>query len=1038
MTQPKKEQIRDKKTKYSVLTQIPDQNGIGSPKTFGRSSSQTFLKVDGPSNYYDGFLNSLVSKVSGGADENTSPVIVSTVKGPFVITNGQSFTIRIPGINNGFAINISFDSSDIVLIGGQPRVTTSRAVARINSVMQAAASSSFVFAYNESGSIRITTPFSGDTATLTVSDFTAGILQTLGLSTTNTKSVSGVSSPKRGLVTNAPPVPLSAAGNSVRGGKVFLRKLDGDAVLTQATSLVNVGGGQLISDNQPGNQIFGRISDNGGDSFSITYHARGNVQPSFTTSISDFSSLGASNTLSLQILPGASVANSFGVSVVFNGSPVTGASDVVSRINAAWHTSTDGSGLGAGRAICICQAFGPYTFVSGEDMFFITLNGNTPIKVLLDNTVITTSNLVSRINTSINTASQSSQGTASVVSGQVFIRSLDISGSNSTIRVQPGSSGSSPGNDLRGLDKIGLSPGLYSGSVIAKLYGNDEITIQCPSRETNAQILINGGTSTDTKNKMGISSAPSTNNVRVEEDIYSISDVRVAIPEVLDFGEVPVEYDRIFEDFISPGEFTSIDPLGGAVNFGFPALLNKDGQIDFGLLPKILENLGINRLNIGGKLTSSTSIADALKSRATFGYTGDSLSTHTLLAEMPDTNSTGNRVRVYINPSGISISFNASINQSNTSTWIKDIENESASLIQFKHSGVDSGFIFKQVTAAQVSPWADGGGWKEGFKMSASGIDGVSADSSAVLKLGQGYSSTAETTVARIETVANTGDYTLVWKSTSSSAIQQRMYVKPNGTSPGELVFTVNGKWNGAAWVKDLSSSPSQGLQLDGANFKILNRISANNSAWTVWDSTPINIDNSGGTPVTTITGGLSLPSLTNFSGTDWPTLDTRDTNGVVYPMNIDYNSSIWTCFRGAAVGPGIHGYVQSSADPKTGGVFSLAFYTFIPADTIIRSVTISALGAGPGSASSASFDLDNLQSTGQPNWGSIGGAATTDNPSSSSIHTITLTPTVPFLVPTGRIIVVKVAGLGGAGFVSGYTVYHPRFNVTNTKLRLI
>ncbi len=124
----------------------------------------------------------------------------------------------------------------------------------------------------------------------------------------------------------------------------------------------------------------------------------------------------------------------------------------------------------------------------------------------------------------------------------------------------------------------------------------------------------------------------------------------------------------------------------------------------------------------------------------------------------------------------------------------------------------------------------------------------------------------------------------------------------------------------------------------------------------------------------------------------------------------------------------------QSTADNIGGGQSTARFLLFVPADTIVRAVTLSVSGAGPGSATAASFGLDVMTATGLI---TAVAAGVTDNPASASAHTITLTLTTPRRVATGEVFVVRVKGLGGAGFVSGYTVRGPRANLTHDKLRL-
>lgn len=126
------------------------------------------------------------------------------------------------------------------------------------------------------------------------------------------------------------------------------------------------------------------------------------------------------------------------------------------------------------------------------------------------------------------------------------------------------------------------------------------------------------------------------------------------------------------------------------------------------------------------------------------------------------------------------------------------------------------------------------------------------SDISAVLRIGQGmvlgaampdiaaHALIPRRTVPR----ANVGGpFTLIDQfAGGGSSVLARLYTTQSGTN-ATTIWTINAKWTGANWVKDLNNQPAsiQEMQTSGPYVQI--RFAANNAAWTTWDQTILATD---------------------------------------------------------------------------------------------------------------------------------------------------------------------------------------------------
>src|SRR5512135_187024 len=499
MTQPRKEQINDQRSYFTridsvgVTTPIP----IGTPDVAG-GTVQTIQNTS--ENYYNEFIAQTITGSVGGAEADT-PAYFFGNNGPFVtpVVSGASFTITLPNINSGNPVLITFQPSDVINIGGNPVITTSRAAARINAALSAAGvSPSSPVAQNLRGQLIIISAgpsgyTTGEDAMMTVNDITVGVCSALGFTAGNTATSVGISAPKRGIITT-----LMTTNTSTPqvGGYVPLRLPDTTPAITQSNIQVNVGGFGNLPLYPPGQPIFGILQQfqgiSGNPKFTISYARQGAVPGRIVTSSSNFATLLNTDSFSITVsttnpynFPG-SISSSpnldiqnYTFNVTFASAP-TGPQDVINAVNAAWNTATsilfdtfNEAGVGGVTALVP----GPWNFVQNDDTFWIILNGQPAIKIAPTTGIYSAADLVTFVNTAISTAGQASQGNAVVTFGgpaTISIASLLTSGPSSSVQIiagDPNGVSALPTNsDTRMLDKLGISPGIYTGSVIAKLY----------------------------------------------------------------------------------------------------------------------------------------------------------------------------------------------------------------------------------------------------------------------------------------------------------------------------------------------------------------------------------------------------------------------------------------------------------------------------------------------------------------------------------------------------------------------------------------
>jgi len=806
VTQPRKEQIKDPKTRFTPLT---------GALALGGAVSQTF---SGGS--YTTFLGSTVTGAVGGAETSSPAILRNTVKGPYTLIAGNQFSVTIPGVNAGLPVTVTIQSSDIVLVSALPVVTTSRLAARINAVLLTFGVT-YAAASNDKGNLKLVSavgaaPITGNAATVTVSDVTPGVLNAIGFGFVSSASAAGSTAPARGVVTVTPD------GN---GSYVPLRGLGGDPAVSRAASLVglSVGGTIFVSDSPLGDPVVGRLT---GTSTALTlgYFRQGYLPPSAVTVQSDFSAVLITDTVTVTVTDTDLGYSAFAL-IPFSPAP-TSAADVVSRLNAGWNTWTGG----VGKAHLRTKVPEPYQLPPSALDF--KLNGQPTVSVSLGG-LKTAADVAAAINAAIVLAGQAAQGTASATAmspgdgAKVSIDSLNTSGLTSTIEILS----ASPGQLL---DALGLSVGVYTGSSIARLYGLDEVEIFAPFAGPNASITI-AGTAPVMAN-LGLSGATVVVNSALGEQAYAppAASLKAVIPEIMEFGEVPTAHETLLEEF-SAQRTTSVGSVVGTADAGLPLLLDALGKVSPSFLPRILHFLGLDTLQLGADRTATgLNVTEPRVTVPRDSTQGDGL----LIAEVRDLAGVQEVIRIYdirdaTRGDEIVVTKNAFFDTAGV--WASDSVGSPSGAVR-----IAKGAVILQHKDATGATWADTA-WDSPIVLDAQkgGIPPVTLGAS----MGGSF---ADILTPRVRTVG--GSYfELVWEGTSGTpgTVAQRLY-SLGGISSGNMVFTVNVKINtGGMFEKDVSGVAGTAMLLSDGVFTLLRQLSTNNAPWASFDQTDVSVTSS-------------------------------------------------------------------------------------------------------------------------------------------------------------------------------------------------
>lgn len=239
MPQPRKEQVKNLKTKYAKGP---------SSVTFGGGPVQNLTGLD-----YTHVLGATRSGIDGGA-ETSSGAVLDGGQGPFTLAFNSSFTIILSGVNAGLPMAVTFLQTDFVKLNAGDVMTAARTCAKINGVL-ASHGVTVPVAVNVGGRVILRSANAsgftfGDDSFISLSDVTPGTLQIFGFSDTNQASAVGISAPKRGLIT------VSKDG---LGGVVQIRNLDSTPSESPNTAMIQVAPYSYIPEILPGRPAYARI-----------------------------------------------------------------------------------------------------------------------------------------------------------------------------------------------------------------------------------------------------------------------------------------------------------------------------------------------------------------------------------------------------------------------------------------------------------------------------------------------------------------------------------------------------------------------------------------------------------------------------------------------------------------------------------------------------------------------------------------------------------------------------------------------------------
>lgn len=810
MTQPRKEQVKNLKTKYTRFTSVGALSLGGGPV---QTVSNTALE-----GFYDNFLAAMKTGAVGGA-ESSAPAILYGGSGPFSLSAGNSFTLTITGVNGGNPMTVAVQAGDIVTLGGLPVVTTSRMADRINQVVFGFGVTAAVAA-NVNGQLVLTSAGAtgvlvGDSVVITATEVTPGILNVLGLSSTSAASAQGVTAPRRGVVT------VSADG---LGGVVQLRKIDSVVSDAVNSSMRHAVAGQYVPEFAHGQPVYARLQAFpgpvlNGRNLRFSYFRNGPVRPRVVTSSgvnkSNFSTLSGADSVAVNLNYGNGQTLSF--NVTFSG--ITTVQGVVDKFNLALAGASQGATLGQIDSTLpqvIARLAGPYTFTSTlKDSFFFTLNGNAPIHVSPAPGIYSASQMATLIGTAIGTAGQAGQGqgfTYTAPDGSVYfgIRSVNSDVTASSVRILPGNpGGSTPGSHMETLDMLGLTPGLYRAGTVAQLYGLDEVELHCSSPLPGANLTIAG--SPATMAKLGL---PSGVNVSVTNGVQpAVAPTSHAlIPEMVEFHEERDDYDSIVQDFDNKSGYNQLSPQDGTANVGLDQMIGMDGKLNPSLLPRILDFLGLDQVKLGSKLGTLLSSTLTPKIQATHGRSETGLYNLLFESSADMTGASGSSVntivRVYTLSGSVLITVNARMVAASSSPAAFTRDAASDSFILNLTDGVFKVGFWRQ---SDSSTWG-----LSDWKTSAQ-IDALANSSNAdIVRVGDGLrQNSGEALKARLGLSAPNILFTLLAEARGPEASRIRVYAKLGEDNEGDvtgtsiLMVTVNARWDGSQWNKDTSSRAS-------------------------------------------------------------------------------------------------------------------------------------------------------------------------------------------------------------------------------------
>jgi hypothetical protein len=565
MVQPRKEQVKNLKTRHSRVVYFP-------------AAGEAYTEILDASMY-----SQVISDTPGGAQENTPAIVRSTLTEPYsTVIAGDEITIAVDSLT---PVVVTFVAGD---------TTASRIANRINTAV------GFDAALNDEGTLVLFSTLTGEDGYITLADSTAGSLSKIGLTAGTT---TGTTAPNRGIVTEEYDIELIGGSNWItRGGFIPIRSGDGRVVTTDANSLSRVSNTFRRIDTPGGMPIHGRIIRNPSDTgYWILYYAKMPVEATVKTFGGNFADLDGTDSLTIgSAIQYKDEAVGFGIivslTITFPAGPYDRDS-VVTRINEVFAAQV---ASGNGNASVMGTISQPFSIGSNDD-FKIAVDGGSYQNVGLAGSEVTAQDIVDKINLLTGV-------TASVIDSigynrLIKIESDETDGTTSSLDIQ-----NSDSEDT--LQKIGILPGLYRGVFIAEPYGDEEIILKGLNRGGSSKLEIGGNAATLTR--MGLVSGTyyGDNGSEVKVDFPTLDVIANAdafsyllVPEIVEYGETDLRVESILQQFdsnfsvssggkgsntIAENDFNGLSR--GIADSGKPVTVNALGQIDTKFIRSVQDN----------------------------------------------------------------------------------------------------------------------------------------------------------------------------------------------------------------------------------------------------------------------------------------------------------------------------------------------------------------------------------------------------------------------------------------------------------------
>jgi hypothetical protein len=813
LTQPRKEQVKNLKTKYSSF----NDNSVPIVPDYGQS------RLDLTGTDYDNYIAQSFTKTPNGAREPIPAILLGSIQDPFSVIANSSMYITIAGVNGGTPILVTFLAGDLISINGVYKLTARNAAVRINvTVATYLMPSPVATAIVSEGYLKIISPTAGPDATITLTDSTPGIITALGFGPGTSVTASG-SNPQRGILAKYSPArePIDDYGIPDRGGILPFKLITGASVLTKVSEVLHFGNGIYNQDVNEGKEIYGRISWLPGPKLRIQSYAKGSDPfPSIVTCGSNFSAITPGSVLHVDIwnnsrfyAGGGGGGQHVEFDVTFG--TISNRQDVIDTINNAWYNYTfvDGIGDSPGLVIITGKNPEPYNFDASRDDFILVINGTFYW-------VRPTGSTATEVFTSINSQIAGSGAIATIYTNTdglnyVQIRTTAPDG-NSKIRVLSGIlnyiSDTGWYFNITTLDKLGIPIGNYRASLLASPHGGTEILIRGMGN-VSLQLSGNSGVMLN----LGLPNIPPI-VPKTDETIVIIPTILGSeydghiiylLPELMEFGEVPQDIDEVEEQEATVSNTIPTrtwEPIEkGLANRGRLPVIGTDGKIDSRLIQNFFDWLSANNITLGARNL------DPMASRLSIPHRSDQF--YTLIWESQPVPNNGlygpfNMVsRLYNGSIGnIVLTINARWDES-SSLWSKDPGADIAHSTGFIFWG---GWIYMLVKQyGTVAPWHE-------YEWDDTVFSFMGPDTS-YLKLGGNRFTGVQTLAPRLNipyASTNPSAYTLLFQSipvspTGGIPVVNGSTYRVYATNNGGILETWNAQWDGSLWNRDLSAQDS-------------------------------------------------------------------------------------------------------------------------------------------------------------------------------------------------------------------------------------